>query len=89
MSLETEEDWMRCAEWMVRCGVVSAQLKNNLSSIEHLASIVKDGVLLCNLLNSLKPGCIKPNEFSSRPQASYVSLARVIHLFRDSFMYFQ
>lgn len=70
MSLENEDDWMKCTDWLVRCGILTDYQKRTIFSVEHLAIILKDGVLLCSLLNIIKPGCVNPRDFCLKPQAS-------------------
>jgi len=69
-----EEDWKLCVDWLVRCNVLSSdhKLARNDAQVFDLAQFIRDGVVLCHLLNHLSPGCINPKNFSQRPQMSQV-----------------
>ena len=68
------EEWRHCAEWLVRCQILPADHKATRpdATAFDLAQALRDGVVLCHLLNSLKPNCIDMKDFSSRPQMSQV-----------------
>jgi len=68
------EDWKLCVEWLVRCQVLSSDHKvaRNDAQVFDLAQFIRDGVVLCHVLNHLSPGCINPKDFSQRPQMSQV-----------------
>lgn len=65
---QDSEPWALCADWLSRCGTLSDV--QSLESVEHLASVLKDGVILCKTLNRLKTNCIPYKSFSLRPQGS-------------------
>ena len=68
-------DWKQCADWLMRCQAISRdQLRYYCQYVESLALYLKDGVLLCLLLNRIKPGAIEARNFSQRPQMSQVDL---------------
>ena len=75
MALKTD-DWKLCADWLVRCQILAPDHPVNQPSAEvfELAQILRDGVLLCHLVNRLKPGVVDAKEFSQRPQMSQVSV---------------
>jgi guanine nucleotide exchange factor VAV len=64
------EEWRQCAEWMVRCSVLPPGHRSVTPDGEvfDLAHNLRDGVILCHLVNNLFPGCI--NSISQRPQMS-------------------
>jgi len=74
-----KEDWRRCVEWLVRCQTLSSdhKLARDDAQVFDLAQFIRDGVLLCHLLNHLHPGAIDPKDFSQRPQMSQVTMSRV------------
>lgn len=76
MAAGGEELWRECASWLTRCGLLRPDHKANwdTSTIHDLAYILRDGVLLCNLLNVLHPGCIDMKDVNQRPQMAQVSL---------------
>lgn len=67
--------WRQCASWLVRCQVLPAshRLVWESAQVCELAYALRDGVLLCQLLNNLKPQCISQREIVLRPQMSQVS----------------
>lgn len=75
MAAGGEDLWRECASWLTRCGLLRPDHKANweTSTIHDLAYTLRDGVLLCNLLNVLHPGCIDMKEVNQRPQMAQVS----------------
>jgi len=69
-----KEDWKLCVDWLVRCQVLASdhKLARNDAQVFDLAQFIRDGVVLCHVLNHLKPGCITNKDFSQRPQMSQV-----------------
>ena len=68
-----EEEWERCMEWMGRERVVAADNKILWSrTAAEFSDGLKDGVVLCLLLNRLKPGVLESKEFSQHPKESQV-----------------
>lgn len=78
-----EELWRECASWLTRCGLLRPDHKANweTSSIHDLAYTLRDGVLLCNLLNVLHPGCIDMKDVNQRPQMAQFLCMRNIKVF--------
>lgn len=66
--------WKECADWLVKCKVLPSDHRVRWSSAQviDLANTLRDGVLLCHLLNNLMPGCVDLKEISLRPQMSQV-----------------
>lgn len=73
----SDELWRECAEWLTRCDVIRRDHRVNLptAGIVHLATILRDGVLLCNLLNVLDPGCIDLRDVNQKPHMAQVSFS--------------
>jgi len=69
------DDWKLCADWLVRCEVLSPDhpAAKTSGQLQNLAAVLRDGVLLCMLLNRLHPGAIDSREFSPHPQVSLVN----------------
>jgi len=69
-----EEDWRSCAEWLVRCQILveGHRATSESAQVFDLAQVLRDGVLICHLLNRLHPGAIDSKDFSQRPQMSQV-----------------
>lgn len=78
-----KELWRECASWLTRCGLLRADHKANWerSVIHDLAYTLRDGVLLCNLLNVLDPGCIDMKDVNQRPQMAQFLCMRNIKVF--------
>jgi guanine nucleotide exchange factor VAV len=72
------ESWKECAGWLTRCDVLRQDHKANWpeASCSDLAYTLRDGVLLCNLLNTLDPGCIDMKDVNQKPQMAQVSVLR-------------
>ncbi|KAK3761315.1 hypothetical protein RRG08_012800 [Elysia crispata] len=77
------EEWRQCAEWLVRCQILPYDHKATRSDATafDLAQALRDGVLLCHLLNTLKPSCIDMKDFSQRPQMSQFLCMKNIRTF--------
>ncbi|ESN98171.1 hypothetical protein HELRODRAFT_177416 [Helobdella robusta] len=76
-----DENWYACSDWLERCAMITVEQNKSISSIEHLATILKDGVLLCNLCNKIKPGSIDIKQTSQKPQYSQFLWQRNVHTF--------
>ena len=68
MAVEDLTDWERCFLWLSRCQV----LYEEVDSVHNLAAVLRDGVILCRLINQLRPDTIATKNFSQRPQLSQV-----------------
>ena len=75
MANSGNDDWRLCASWLVRCKTLPSDHRVLFKSAEvfELAQTLRDGVLICYLLNTLKPGSVDLKDFSQRPQMSQVS----------------
>lgn len=71
----SDDLWRECAAWLTRCGVLREDHKANWSeaSMSDLALTLRDGVVICNLLNNLDPACIDMREVNQKPQLAQVS----------------
>lgn len=83
MATGGEDLWRECASWLTRCGLLHPDHKANWekSTIHDLAYTLRDGVLLCNLLNVLHPGCIDMKDVNQRPQMAQFLCMRNIKVF--------
>lgn len=70
------DDWRLCVEWLVRCQILPEDHKATRSDANafDLAQALRDGSLICHLLNQLCPSSVDLKEFSPRPQMSQVCL---------------
>jgi len=77
------ESWKECANWLTRCDVLRQDHKANWpeASCSDLAYTLRDGVLLCNLLNTLDPGCIDMKDLNQKPQMAQFLCLRNIKIF--------
>lgn len=68
------EYWRQCALWLINCKVLPANHRVTWESAQvfDLAQTLRDGVLLCHLLNNLRPQTINLKEINLRPQMSQV-----------------
>ena len=69
------DDWKLCADWLVRCEILAPEhpAAKPSGQLQNLAAVLRDGVLICMLLNRLRPGAIDSKEFSPHPQVSLVN----------------
>ncbi|VVD02587.1 unnamed protein product [Leptidea sinapis] len=86
MAAGGEDLWRECANWLTRCGLLRPDHKANweTSTIHDLAYTLRDGVLLCNLLNVLHPGCVDMKDVNQRPQMAQL---RETDLFDPSMLF--
>ncbi|MEQ2265850.1 Guanine nucleotide exchange factor vav3 [Xenotaenia resolanae] len=75
------EYWRQCALWLINCKVLPANHRVTWESAQvfDLAQTLRDGVLLCHLLNNLKPQCINLKEINLRPQMSQSDVHQRLH----------
>lgn len=66
--------WRHCAAWLTKCKVIPSDHKANApdSEIRVLALTLRDGVLLCNLLNFIDPNALDMKDFNRKPQMAQV-----------------
>lgn len=57
-------------QWLQRCRILTPDF--SVRDVSDLAQALRDGVLLCYLVNYLKPGAIDQSQFNQRPQLSPV-----------------
>lgn len=72
------ELWRQCTHWLIQCRVLppSHRVTWDGAQVCELAQALRDGVLLCQLLNNLQPHAINLREVNLRPQMSQVSPPR-------------
>ena len=71
------ELWRQCTHWLIQCRVLppSHRVTWDGAQVCELAQALRDGVLLCQLLNNLLPHAINLREVNLRPQMSQVRQA--------------
>lgn len=71
----TDELWKQCASWLTRWGMLRPDHRANWpeACIADLARILRDGVLLCKLLNKIDPGCIDMKDVNLKPTMAQVN----------------
>lgn len=75
--------WRECAAWLTRCNVIPPDHKANGpdSEIRVLALTLRDGVLLCNLLNFIDANALDMKDFNRKPQMAQVChIATIFHI---------
>ncbi|XP_034412158.1 guanine nucleotide exchange factor VAV3-like isoform X3 [Cyclopterus lumpus] len=77
------EDWRQCAMWLISCNVLPAnhRVTADTAQVFDLAQTLRDGVLLCQLLNNLRPHTINLKEINLRPQMSQFLCLKNIRTF--------
>ncbi|XP_049272801.1 protein vav isoform X2 [Rhipicephalus sanguineus] len=75
--------WRDCANWLIRCQALPSDHRVTWANAQliDLANTLRDGVLLCQLLNKLQPGCVDLKEMSLRPQMSQFLCLKNIRTF--------
>ncbi|KAL6420434.1 hypothetical protein ACFW04_014438 [Cataglyphis niger] len=82
-SADAGKGWRECASWLTRCGALRADHKANWpqATAFDLAYTLRDGVLLCNLLNIVDSGCIDMKDVNQKPQMAQFLCLRNIKVF--------
>ncbi|XP_018342547.1 PREDICTED: protein vav isoform X2 [Trachymyrmex septentrionalis] len=82
-SVDANKAWHESARWLIRCGALRADHKANWpqATAFDLAYTLRDGVLLCNLLNIVDAGCIDMKDVNQKPQMAQFLCLRNIKVF--------
>uniref|UniRef100_A0AAR2J8H1 Vav guanine nucleotide exchange factor 1 n=1 Tax=Pygocentrus nattereri TaxID=42514 RepID=A0AAR2J8H1_PYGNA len=77
------ELWRQCASWLIQCRVLPENHRVTWDSAQvcDLAHALRDGVLLCHLLNNLLPHAVNLREINLRPQMSQFLCLKNIRTF--------
>uniref|UniRef100_A0A672LRL6 Guanine nucleotide exchange factor VAV3-like n=1 Tax=Sinocyclocheilus grahami TaxID=75366 RepID=A0A672LRL6_SINGR len=77
------EYWRQCSLWLINCKVLprSHRVTADSAQVFDLAQTLRDGVLLCQLLNNLRPDTINLKEINLRPQMSQFLCLKNIRTF--------
>ncbi|CAH2222200.1 proto-oncogene vav isoform X2 [Pelobates cultripes] len=77
------ELWQHCARWLIQCRVLPPNHRVTLDTAQvcDLAQALRDGVLLCQLLNNLIPHAVNLREINVRPQMSQFLCLKNIRTF--------
>ncbi|XP_030330116.1 proto-oncogene vav-like, partial [Strigops habroptila] len=77
------EAWRQCAQWLVAARVLPGghRASSTTGQVWDLAQALRDGVLLCHLLNALLPQAVPPRDICPRPQMSQFLCLRNIRTF--------
>ncbi|GLH08883.1 60S ribosomal protein L27a [Gryllus bimaculatus] len=80
---KNNEYWKNCVNWLVRCEVLRPdhQTLQNGAHVEDLAYTLRDGVLLCCLINILEPDCIEMQNVNLNPQTTRCLCLQNIDIF--------
>ncbi|KAG8282789.1 Guanine nucleotide exchange factor vav2 [Homalodisca vitripennis] len=81
--MATNDLWKDCAGWLTKCGVLRPDHKANWpdACLSDLAYTLRDGVLLCNLLNTIEKGCFDLKDVNQKPQMAQFLCLRNIKTF--------
>ncbi|CAF0764371.1 unnamed protein product [Brachionus calyciflorus] len=78
-------DWLECAKWLNNLDCLPFVLKHkymtNQLHLNEFASFLRDGEILCNLLNRIIPGCIDSSQINKKSQMSQLLCLNNIRLF--------
>ncbi|XP_054459599.1 proto-oncogene vav-like isoform X2 [Anoplopoma fimbria] len=77
------ELWRQCAVWLIDCRVLPENHRVTWESAQvcDLAQALRDGVLLCQLLNNMLPQAVNLREINLRPQMSQFLCLKNIRTF--------
>uniref|UniRef100_A0A672IH43 Osteoclast-stimulating factor 1 n=1 Tax=Salarias fasciatus TaxID=181472 RepID=A0A672IH43_SALFA len=76
------EMWRQCAIWLIDCRVLPEnRVTWEGAQVCDLAQVLRDGVLLCQLLNNLLPQAVNLREINLRPQMSQFLCLKNIRTF--------
>ncbi|XP_056112970.1 guanine nucleotide exchange factor VAV3b isoform X1 [Rhinichthys klamathensis goyatoka] len=77
------EYWRQCSLWLINCKVLprNHRVTADAAQVFDLAQTLRDGVLLCQLLNNLRPDTINLKEINLRPQMSQFLCLKNIRTF--------
>ncbi|XP_040002083.1 proto-oncogene vav-like isoform X3 [Xiphias gladius] len=77
------ELWRQCAVWLIDCRVLPENHRVTWEGAQvcDLAQALRDGVLLCQLLNNLLPQAVNLREINLRPQMSQFLCLKNIRTF--------
>ncbi|XP_019357626.1 PREDICTED: guanine nucleotide exchange factor VAV3 [Gavialis gangeticus] len=77
------EPWRQCALWLIACRVLppNHRVTWDTAQVFDLAQTLRDGVLLCQLLNNLRSRSINLKEINLRPQMSQFLCLKNIRTF--------
>ncbi|KAK7162854.1 hypothetical protein R3I93_007025 [Phoxinus phoxinus] len=77
------EYWRQCSLWLINCKVLPRNHRVTADSAQvfDLAQTLRDGVLLCQLLNNIRPDTINLKEINLRPQMSQFLCLKNIRTF--------
>ncbi|XP_054859544.1 proto-oncogene vav [Eublepharis macularius] len=77
------ELWKQCAHWLIQCRVLPSNHRVTWEGAQvcDLAQALRDGVLLCQLLNNLLPHAVNLREINLRPQMSQFLCLKNIRTF--------
>ncbi|XP_075869905.1 proto-oncogene vav isoform X1 [Nelusetta ayraudi] len=77
------ELWRQCAVWLIECRVLPDNHRVTWEGAQvcDLAQALRDGVLLCQLLNNLLPQAVNLREINLRPQMSQFLCLKNIRTF--------
>ncbi|XP_041785764.1 protein vav-like isoform X1 [Anopheles merus] len=80
------ELWRECAAWLTRCNIIPNDHRANHldSDIKVLATILRDGVLLCNLAIFFDPSSFDRKDFNRKPQMAHFLCIQNIKLFLEA-----
>uniref|UniRef100_A0A6B2EJZ5 Putative rho guanine nucleotide exchange factor vav3 n=1 Tax=Phlebotomus kandelakii TaxID=1109342 RepID=A0A6B2EJZ5_9DIPT len=78
--------WKSCLSWLIQCRVIPSDHKAAWpdSEIKVLALTLRDGVILCNLINFLDPNALDMKDFHRKPQMAQFLCCQNIKLFLDT-----
>ncbi|KAK2540363.1 Vav3 [Columba guinea] len=77
------EPWKQCGQWLISCKVLppNHRVTWDTAQVFDLAQTLRDGVLLCQLLNNLRSHSINLKEINLRPQMSQFLCLKNIRTF--------
>lgn len=86
----SDDLWRECAAWLTRCKAIPVDHKANMpeAEIRVLALTLRDGVILCNLLNTIDPNALDMKDFNRKPQMAQVCLESIFSPIHFVYIFF-
>lgn len=68
MAMAMDDFWRECVSWLVKIKIIP---ENHTTNLMKLSALLRDGVILCNILNQLDAS-LELRDFNKKPQMAQV-----------------
>lgn len=88
-----KDDWKLAAKWLLQCNCLPEHLKSQLAkdtlTLKTFGVELRNGVILCNLLNYLIPNSVNLSKISKHSKQSRVMSAYNVTMFQEACSLFE